>query len=691
MSKIFASIRARLIAGQLLTALVMALVALSFGRFVSLQRAALEELRVEQQGFFVLNRVAGGFTAYQAVTLSKDSTLEQIDQAWKAYEERLALYAPYNAAISERIQAQVQRYAGRAGRVHELASTGADPKELQEATLAARAEVIALGAILKEGFDALDQHYKSLLAEDLAQQENWQRVFRLSIALALVFLLLYGWFLLRAIVRPLTATVAGIRALQSGERGPELPRHGEFGAVAGVLDELRRATARMHDLAYTDSLTQLGSRARFDQALADAVPAAVREQRSCAVALLELPQLELISSAHGPRVADLWLAAAARRLAELLRPEQTLCRVGDARFAFLLPEAAGAGAAARQVRGLFDRLQAPLLVEGLSLRLEVRAGVACSPADGGSAGEILAAAETALAAVRQKRDLNVAVYDKELAQSFRADLALAQDIERGLAQQEFLPYYEPIIDRSEGTVVGVEALARWQHPRRGLLSPGTFVPLAESSGQIAGIDAQIFAAAAAQLRRWQESHPQLQLALNISARDLTVEMIRHLYEVIEANGLRGEQLVAELTETSVMAAAAELEGVISGLHKLGVAICLDDFGTGYSSLSHLMRLPISRLKIDRTFISGIGRTPAAERIIEATLLLAQRLNLSVVAEGVETSQQMRWLLERGCTRQQGWLYSTPQPADKVAAWLAQAPQQLARLREPAQSPAEARP
>lgn len=677
MSNWFFSLRARLIAGQIVAVVMLVGIGFFLSEFIQSERVTLERLRLEQQGFFTLNRVAGDFTAYQAAALSKNSTDEQVAAAWAHYEARVKAYGEIKPGTSRQIHVQAELYAVRAANLRRILRAGASTVEIQAATAEARAEVIALGRILTEAFDQQDQAYKQLLAAGIAQQDLWSKGFYLCVAIAAVFVLLYIWFVLRSLLRPLSATVEGIRAVQAGRAPPELPRRGEFAAVAGVLEELRRTSARVQELAYADKLTGLGSRARFEQLLESATCKA----EPFVLVLVDLHQLTLITSVHGPRLANLWLASAARRLQGLLEHPELLCRFGDARFSFLLPGVANGAAALAQLHPLMTDLQRTLPVEHLQLRLEAKIGAACFPADAGNAAELLTAAKTALVAVQRSAHQDIAVHDKALAQSFREDLELAQDIERGLERQEFVPRYEPIVDVQAGRVLGFETLARWAHPQRGLLPPGAFVPLAEASGRIAGIDAQILPQAMNDFRGWLTQQPELRLGINLSARELNAATLEHIANCMRTNGLRGEQLVAEITETSILQAGPELDATFAELPRMGIAISLDDFGTGYSSLSHLARLPISSLKLDLSFVREIGRSPVAERIIETLLHLGRQLSINVVAEGVETPQQLQWLLERGCYRQQGYLFTQSLMADAVPAWLQQAPQRLQQLRD----------
>jgi diguanylate cyclase (GGDEF)-like protein len=670
------SIRFRLFTGFAILAVVLASLAGYVGRFVERQQAGLEQLREAQAAFFDLNRVAGDFNAFQAASLSSLRTRETVAAARLAFEQSLALYARRSAATAAEMKAQADLFAQRLALQQAAAPT--DP-ELARMTSDTRAAVIALGAALRRGFDELDARYKAVIAAEFERQQSGRRGFYALVAGTLAALLLYAAFLLHTILRPLGATLAGIRALRSGSSLPALPSRGEFGEIAEVLDELRDATQVIRDHAYYDTATGLVSRPRFEQWIGEGLQHAPAQ--SLVVVLIELQQMREIASAWGPGLAARALRIAAERLQRGVPGEQAPARYGDVRFGCLLQGLTEDVVQAR-VRSLLELLRAPMSVDGLTLSLQACAGLASAPRDGADVPALLAAAEAALLGADARGAGAIASYDVHLGEGFRRDFGLLQDLERGLGQDEFVPWFEPIVDCARGCVIAAEALVRWQHPVRGLLPPAEFLPGAERGGQIAMIDAQCFGKAIAQLGRWQRAGSTLRQGLNLSPRHLSAETVTRIEEALAAGDVQASALVFELTETAVIAQNVETDGVIRDLHGLGAKICLDDFGTGFSSLSYVRRLPIERLKIDRSFVAEIGRSGAAERIIEATLSLARSIGIVAVAEGVETVEQMRWLLQRDCVRQQGWLFGRAQPAAGFEAWLGGAEALLADLLQP---------
>jgi diguanylate cyclase (GGDEF)-like protein len=674
------SIRLWLMAGFGAIALVMAGMAVYFGQFVDRQRAAIETLRSEQEAFVALNRIASSFTAVQTAMLNPGSTDEQIAQAWETFDDRLALFGRYDPEHAGRIGQQVEAYRVRAVALRQVTLARASPEVLERETLANRAEVIALAGLMREAFDALDLRYKQLLDRETQSQATWGQVFRTLTISAIALLLLFAMFLARAIIRPLTATLQGIRAVRAGTVPPELPQSGEFSEIGRVLDDLSRANRLASQLAFTDSMTGLPNREGFEHALGIELIDARRSDRSLTVVFIEMSRLSVISSAHGPAVAGRCLAGLADRLTGLVGDGRGLARVGDFCFACYIRDTAGVeGELTVWVERLLQQLAEPLSVDALRVRIQPCAGLARFPSDGEDVASLIAAAEAALATARTNG--RVATFDREMVDHFRHDLVLAQELEHATAHAELVPYFEPVVNLARGEVITVEALVRWNHPQRGLLAPGDFIPLAERTGQIAAIDDSLFEQACRQLAAWHQTGHNFSLAFNMSPQTLTASTVERVLRRVEKYRIPANRLIVELTETAIIAREQDTHQAIRDLHTLGTVVCLDDFGSGYSSLSYLLGLPITRLKVDRSFVAEIGRSVTAERIIEATLLLANQLGVTVIAEGVETVEQMSWLAQRRCVRQQGWLYARAQPAADFERWLQTAPELITDIYE----------
>lgn len=688
MRDLFFSIRFLMISGFAVLAIAIFGQAYVFELFVQRERAGLERLHEAQQDYVKLDNVGRHFVRYQVALVSKDSTGEQISEARRLFDQHLAVYAPLDLERAQALRARIASYVEKAGRLRE-ASLGSDPAALATATIALREAVLAVNEQLRSAFDQVDSRYKQSLDGEIEQQQRWEQGFRLLVAITILLLSAYALLILRNIIRPLSTTVAGIRALRLGNVLPPMPQKAEFGQITRVLRELRAATSRVRELAYVDGLTGLGSPARFEHALAEEIETE-RQGGSpglgVGVMLLELHQLSTIISAHGPAVGQRCLKAAAQILNTLLSPAQTPSRYGDVRLIYLIgAESASPAAILSQAESLLEALREPIQIEGLQLRLEARAGFAHYPEDGADAAALLAAAESALSAAGLDIHDRIACYDPGIAEGFRRDLALVQEITHAIAGREFVPYYQPVVNIETNLVAGLETLVRWHHPRRGLVLPADFIPLAETTGQIGAIDAFVMEQAFDQLATWRRAGLTCFLGVNMSAVNCTQQGVAQIRYALQAEGLRGSDLVIELTETAVLSSTEDAHAAVRGLHALGAAICLDDFGTGYSSFSYLLQLPISRLKVDRSFVAQIGLSAAAERIIEATLMMAANLNVEVIAEGVETIEQMHWLFVRGCVRQQGWLYSRALPAASIAGWLERAPQLLQDLQQQLQA------
>jgi diguanylate cyclase (GGDEF)-like protein len=674
------SIRMRLAVGFAASAVVLLATTVYFGSFVDRQREGLEHLRSDHEGFFILDRVSTSFTGYQAASIPKDTTDAQRVAAWQAFQQRLDAYRAVSPDNAQRIAQLATTFVERATAVR-AAAHGSDAQALADATGSMRDDVILLGDAMRAGFDELDRRYKARLADEVTVQRRWQQAYRWAVGAAILLLVLYAVFLYQAIVRPLNATIAGIRALRRGQSLPALPRSGEFGQIATMIDELRDATQRLRDLAFYDPLTGLSSRARFEQVLADTIQRARAARQSLVVVLVEIRGLREIASAYGPAVVERCLRVAGERALFAVPSAHAPSRYGENRLAYLVLDST-VEMATVQALNVLGALRAPLAIDGLVLHLQAQAGVACSPADASDVSGLLAAAETALVSARSSHAGGVSAFDPAISESFRRDFQLLQDLDRGLADDEMVPHYQPIVDCARGEVIAAEALVRWQHPARGLLMPGEFLPIAERTGQVAAVDGRVVDRGVAQLAQWRARGHRLRLAVNLSPRYLSAATATRIESALRRHRVPASELMAELTETAVIAQGDDTDHVIRSLHTLGATICLDDFGTGYSSLAYVRRLPIGQLKVDRSFIAEIGRSVAAERIIEATLSLARSIEIAVIAEGVETREQMLWLMQRGCMRQQGYLFGHPQAAEAFEAGLEATTAELRSLLAP---------
>ncbi len=452
-------------------------------------------------------------------------------------------------------------------------------------------------------------------------------------------------------------------------------------AVGGVVMNIRESTGRrraeeeLRQLAVRDALTGLPNRAllldRVDRALASGR----RTGAATGLVLLDVVGMSSVNERLGHAGGDALLKEVAARLQAVLRPTDALARVGGDAFAVLAEDVASEEDLRARASAISAAAEEPFEVDGQVLRVGLQLGTALSPSV--DAGALLAAAERA-AASRRASHVVVAspLHD-----------AGAEDLRRALREHELVLHFQPVVDLRTGTATGVEALVRWQHPERGLLLPGDFVPLAERSGLVVDLGAWAVRRVVAQLAAWADR--DLAIGLNLSPKQLVVDGFPDLLRgVLQEHGVRPDRLVLEVTESALMddvRAGTALEA----LHAIGVNLALDDFGTGYSSLTYLKRFPVGAIKVDRSFVAGLGVDADDEAIVSSVVSLARTIGKVVIAEGVATAAQLDVLRGLDVDYGQGFLWSAPLPLAELEQWLAQGPPVPARLRRTPPAPASA--
>ena len=477
----------------------------------------------------------------------------------------------------------------------------------------------------------------------------------------------------RSIIGPLRITTAAIRKVNAGRLDIDLPplSGDEFGEMALALRQFRDGAEKLRRLAYQDPLTGLGNRAQLDETLRAALDA--KAAPPPVLFYLDLDNFRSINDRLGHKAGDTYLGEAARRLRLCLPAGTSLFRYAGDKFIALLPGIAQP--AEPQLRRLADAalrgMSEPYRLEDQLLHMSVSIGIAMSPADGGTAEHLISSAEAAGHAAKRSGRNNARFAGGLYTGKLRRESALADEMQRGLAQGEFELHYQPIVDVAQRQVAGTEALVRWRHPVRGLLLPVEFIQVAENEGLIAAIGERCLELAHAQLRQWRAQGLELRMAVNLSARQLQDD---HLLEVLDrlraADAVAAGMMDLELTESLLFDSSGRIRLLLEEIKRRGYRLGMDDFGTGYSSLAYLQRLPVDKLKVDRQFVTDIGTSRQAQAIVSAVLALARTLELEVVAEGVETPLQMRLLLEQGCHLQQGFLFSPALPAEDFRRWAA---------------------
>ena len=419
---------------------------------------------------------------------------------------------------------------------------------------------------------------------------------------------------------------------------------------------------RSEQLALADGLTGLANRKK----LAERTAAAVLEG-PVALVLLDLDRFKEVNDTLGHHVGDQLLVAVAQRLAASLRPGDTVARLGGDEFALLLPNAGveTASTAACRARAA---LAEPFVLGGLLVDVSASAGVAASPGHGIDVDDLLQHADVAM--YLSKESGEVEVYDSARDHNSPSRLALLGELRRALDADELVLHFQPKADLETGQVVGVEALVRWNHPERGLVPPDEFIPLAERSGLIAPLTAWVLDAALRQLAQWRSRGWDLSLAVNITVKDLCGDqLVDRVAEGLARYGVPAGSLQLEVTEGSLFADSPRARMTLRRLQALGVTLSLDDFGTGWSSLVQLRSLPVSEIKVDRSFVAGMDSDPRDLAIVTSVIDLARGLGMRVVAEGVENEATWRRLATMGCGSAQGWWLSRALPADLLDPWL----------------------
>jgi diguanylate cyclase (GGDEF)-like protein/PAS domain S-box-containing protein len=436
--------------------------------------------------------------------------------------------------------------------------------------------------------------------------------------------------------------------------------------------ELRRLSELNHHQALHDDLTGLPNRVSFGQQVEHAISLADQESSQLAVLLMDLDRFKEINDTLGHRYGDLLLVELSRRLESVLRDSDTVARLGGDEFGILLRHLSGCADDLEQtLRGrILGALEQPFLVDGLPLLIEASVGVARYPAHGGDADLLLQRADVAMYLAKET-GMAHAIYATELDRHDTASLTLLSELPRAIRNRELVLHFQPKLDIKTRRLVGVEALTRWQHPTRGLIVPSEFVPAAEKTELIQPLTHYVLDEALGQLARWQSEGLVLNVAVNLSMRNLhDPRLPEQIALLLRKWKLPGDRLTVEITESAIISDPAKMTSVIRKLRALGLGIAIDDFGTGYTSLAYLARLPITQLKIDRAFVHNMHGDADDAAIVRAVITLGHDLNLEVVAEGVETEDTYAQLAQLGCDTIQGYWLSRPLASHEFAEWLA---------------------
>ncbi|MGN7743378.1 phosphodiesterase DibA [Pseudomonas sp. 22526] len=438
-------------------------------------------------------------------------------------------------------------------------------------------------------------------------------------------------------------------------------------AVFSDISAIKDSEHELAHLAHHDPLTDLPNRLLFTDRAEQALASAQIHKRGCALLMVDLDHFKMINDSLGHNVGDRLLKAVAQRLQGMFGPGITLARLGGDEFAVLVESCGQPGQAAVLAQRIIDGVKQPFLMDENQLFINASIGISLFPSDALSAEQLLRNADTALFKAKSAGRDSYALYTEELTAHAQQRVEIAFELRRALEQQELRVFYQPVHDLASSRLVGVEALVRWEHPQRGLVSPGEFIPIAERTGLIAEIDAWVMQQACRQMCQWQAAGMELSfVAVNVSSRLFARrELYQQVAQVLHDTGLDPAYLELEVTESAVMEDPEVALEQMHRLRELGLRLAIDDFGTGYSSLLRLKRLPVQKLKIDQGFVAGLPWDEDDAAISRVIIALAQSMGMQVHAEGIEQVEQARFLLDQGCDLGQGYWFGRPLPAAQL--------------------------
>ena len=435
-------------------------------------------------------------------------------------------------------------------------------------------------------------------------------------------------------------------------------------AVFSDISAIKNSQTELARLVHHDPLTDLPNRLLFTDRTEQTLASAQRHQTGCALLMIDLDHFKIINDSLGHNVGDLLLKAVAERLLRVFGKGFTVARLGGDEFAVLVDSCAQTSQAAGLAQQVLEVMKGPFDVDRHQLFISASVGISVFPSDALNAEQLLRNADSALFKAKSSGREGYALYTEELTAHAQYRVEVASDLRRALEQHELRVYYQPVHDLKSSRLIGVEALVRWEHPLRGLLSPGEFIPIAERTGLIAEIDAWVLEQACWQMVQWQAAGVELSfVAVNISSRLFArPELFSLVSTVLADTGMDAALLELEVTESAVMDNSQVALEQMHRLRALGLRLAIDDFGTGFSSLLRLKRLPVQKLKIDQGFVAGLPGDNDDVAIVRAVIALGQSMGLQVHAEGIEQVEQAQFLLDLNCNLGQGYWFGRPMPA-----------------------------
>ena len=440
-----------------------------------------------------------------------------------------------------------------------------------------------------------------------------------------------------------------------------------------MRQERRQADETIHRLAYTDPLTSLPNRIRFRELVQEAIVAAQREQRPIALLLMDLDRFKEVNDTLGHDRGDSLLQQVGLRLRSVLFAPDVVARLGGDEFGILLPRLAVTDDVRHVIKKLQDCLQAPLMINGLSIAVETSIGVATMPEHADNADTLLQRADIAMYHAKQMAD-SYAVYTPEYDHHTPERLGLMAELRDAIERNQLLLHFQPKVEIKTGRIVGTEALVRWQHPHRGLLFPDKFILAAEQTGLIGSLTRWVLNDALSHCQGARREGIQMRVSVNLSARSLhDPQLLEIIADALKATGAEPGRLILEVTESAIVLDPIRAEQTLVALSRMGIGLSIDDFGTGYTSLASIKRLPVNEIKIDQSFVTSMLTDNKDAMIVRTIIEFGHNFGLTVVAEGVETKEVFDALVALGCDQIQGYFISRPQACEPLKSWFPTSP------------------
>ena len=456
---------------------------------------------------------------------------------------------------------------------------------------------------------------------------------------------------------------------------PIFDEEGRFQGYRGTgrdITEQKRAEEQIRHLAQHDALTELPNRMLLHDRIGQAIAQTQRNRGVLALLFIDLDRFKTVNDSLGHPVGDRLLKTVAERLGACTRGSDTIARIGGDEFVVLLSDLDQPEDARYVAQKVLDALSEPVTINGHELKVTPSVGICAYPHDGEDVETLMRNADTAMYHAKQMGRNNFQFFTQAMNDAAQERLLLENDLRHAVERDEFVVHFQPMLDVKTGAILGLEALVRWRHPTRNLVPPSEFVPAAEETGLIGPIGEWVLTHACAQVRAWHNAgYPELRVSVNCSAQQFQREgFVETVRRIVRETGLPARCLELEITESVIIQHSQEVMGRFEALEDMGVRISIDDFGTGYSSLSYLKRIAVSQLKIDQSFVRDIHSDPDDAAIVSAIIAIAHSLGLEVVAEGVETPEQLAFLRSLGCDAAQGYYFSRPVPPEELAQLLA---------------------